>query len=257
MRMKIKLRLVVATMVIALFAGSAWASQKVVVYGDDGYPPYSYRDGRDVKGIYVDILTEAFSKMDGYDVEIQTLPWRRLISELEAGKIMAGFPPYKVAARPWMVYSEPILQENLVVFGLKSKVEGKTKWPEDFYGSKVGLNHGFSYENLLGPEATEAVKGGKMAVEEAMDSPTNLRKLAAGRIDIYVNDQLTDISEFSSGEDPIVVATTIGGQWGYLGFSSENSDFPYADDFRAAFDEVIKEMKDSGRIDEILKDYMK
>lgn len=30
---------IVAVIVLALFAGSAWASQKVVVYGDDGYPP--------------------------------------------------------------------------------------------------------------------------------------------------------------------------------------------------------------------------
>ncbi|SMG26202.1 substrate-binding periplasmic protein [Dethiosulfovibrio salsuginis] len=248
---------IVAVMVLALFAGSAWASQKVVVYGDNGYPPYSYGEGRDVKGIYVDILKEAFSKMEGYDVEIKVLPWKRLMAELESGKIVAGFPPYKVAARPWMVYSEPILQENVVAFGLKSKVEGKNNWPEDFYSSRVGLNHGFSYENLLGHEGSNAVAEGKLTVEEAMDSPTNLRKLVAGRIDVYVNDQLTDISGFSSEEDPIIIAATVGGQWGYLGFSSNNRAFPYADEFRAAFDEVIKEMKDSGRIDEILKNYMK
>nr|WP_321501153.1 transporter substrate-binding domain-containing protein [uncultured Dethiosulfovibrio sp.] len=248
---------IAVVMVLAFFAGSAWASQKVVVYGDDGYPPYSYGEGRDVKGIYVDILKEAFSKMEGYDVEIKVLPWKRLLSELEAGKIMAGFPPYKVASRPWMVYSEPILQENVVVFGLKSKMEGKTKWPEDFYGSRIGLNNGYSYENLLGQDGAKAVAEGKLIVEEAMDSPTNLRKLAAGRVDVYVNDQLTDISEFASGEDPVVLASTVGGQWGYLGFSSNNSSFPYADEFRGTFDEVIKEMKDSGRIDEILKSYMK
>lgn len=248
---------ILVVMVLVLFAGSAWASQKVVVYGDDGYPPYSYGEGREVKGIYVDILKEAFSKMEGYDVEIKVLPWKRLLSKLEAGKIVAGFPPYKVASRPWMVYSEPILQENVVVFGLKSKVEGKTKWPEDFYGLRVGLNHGFSYENLLGHEGAEAVKAGKLTVEEAMDSTTNLRKLVAGRIDIYVNDQLTDISKFASGEDPVVLASTVGGQWGYLGFSSDNSSFPYADDFRAAFDEAIKEMKNSGKIEEILNNYMK
>lgn len=33
--------------------------------------------------------------MEGYDVEIKVLPWQRLISELESGKIVAGFPPYR------------------------------------------------------------------------------------------------------------------------------------------------------------------
>ncbi len=255
--MRKSLNAIIAVIALTLFAGSAIASQKVVVYGDDGYPPYSYRDGREIKGIYVNILREAFSRMDGYEVEIKTLPWKRLLGELEAGKIMAGFPPYKVASRPWMVYSEPILQENVVVFGLKSKVEGKTVWPNDFYGSRVGLNHGFDYENLLGHEGNEAVKEGKLRVEEAMDSPTNLRKLAAGRIDLYVNDQLTDVSQFASEGDPVVIASVIGGQWGYLGFSPKKNSFPYSDDFRATFDKVIKEMRESGRIEQILNNYMK
>ncbi len=195
--------------------------------------------------------------MDGYEVEIKTLPWKRLIGELEAGKIMAGFPPYKVATRPWMIYSEPIIQENVVVFGLKSKVEGKAVWPNDFYGLRVGLNHGFDYENLLGHEGNKAVKEGKLKVEEAMDSPTNLRKLAAGRIDLYVNDQLTDVSQFASEGDPIVIASVIGGQWGYLGFTSKDDLFPYLNDFKAAFNEVIKEMKKSGAIEDFFKKYTK
>lgn len=255
--MKINLSVIIIMAILTLFSGCAMASQKVLVYGDDGYPPYSYVKDNEIRGIYVDILKEAFSRMDGYDVEIHALPWKRLLGEMESGKIMAGFPPYRVASRPWMVYSEPILQENIVVFGLKSKVEGKAVWPDDFYGSRVGINNGFSYENLLGHDGSEAVKGGKLKVEEAMDSPTNLRKLAAGRIDLYVNDQLTDISGFSSGDDPIVIATVIGGQWGYLGFTSKDDLFPYSDDFKAIFNEIIIKMKKSGKLEELLNKYTK
>lgn len=228
---------------------------EVVVYGDDGYPPYSYLKGEEMRGIYVDILREAFELMEGYQVEIKGLPWKRLIRDLEKGKILAGFPPYRSEARPWMVYSEPILEEKVVVFGLKSRMEGRTRWPEDFYGLKVGLNDGFLHDALLGPEAARAVADGQLSVEEAFDSSTNLKKLAIGRIDVYVNDRLTDISDFTSAKDPVVIAADVVGQWGYLGFSSANDDFPYSDHFRRTFDGIIRDMRDSGRIEAIIREY--
>ena len=115
--------------------------QKVVVYGDNGYPPYSYLENDVPKGVYVDILQTAFSRMSDYEVTIEMKPWKRGVHLVKSGKVMALFPPYYSDERTlWMNFSEPILQEQVVVFGKADNLAGKSKWPEDFYNSKIGMN---------------------------------------------------------------------------------------------------------------------
>lgn len=156
-----------------------------------------------------------------------------------------------------MTLSEPILEEKLVVFGKKSKFEGKAKWPDDFSGAKVGLNAGFDHAGLLGDAGAAAEKEGKIKIDEGPDSALNLKKLDMGRVDFYINDQLTDISSVAGGDDPVVIGAEVGGQWGYLGYTQKTDAFPFAKDFQEKFNAVIKEMKESGRIAEIVKSYQK
>lgn len=252
----VKKTIVAIMAIIALLQSPAWSQPiKVTVYGEDEYPPYSYREGRDIKGIYPDILREAFSRMDRYDVDLDTMPWKRMIGELKAGRIFALFAPYWVETRPWMIYSKPILEEKVVVFGLRSKMQGRSRWPEDFYGARVGLTHGYAHEVLLGERGVAALKEGKIKLKNTMDNRTNLMYLLSGKIDLYLNDSLTDMKGQDEAEDPVVIAAEVGTQWGYLGLSSNLDRFPFVQDFKASFNSTIESLKKEGFIDRVIETY--
>jgi len=79
------------------------------------------------------------------------------------------FPPYYAEHREaWTEFSEPILQEQSVVFSKTVKLKGKTKWPEDFYNYIIGLNAGFNPESMAGKEFATAIKMGliKLAMQK-------------------------------------------------------------------------------------------
>lgn len=243
--------LILAVLGLLLFPFSAGAAEKVTIYGDDGYPPYSYLDSatNTPKGIYVEILQRAFAKMPEYEVEIKLYPWKRGLDMIQTGKGLAMFPPYFSEERSsWMDLSEPILAERIMVFGTAEKLKGKSKWPEDFYGSKIGLNAGFNPLSMGGKGFAEAIKEGKLILDEGKDNETCLKKMSAGRSDFYINDQLVDISAFPDIKRSEIEANR---NHGHLGFTKKTDGFPYLADFKTKFDKIIKEMKASGEIDKI------
>ena len=145
-----------------------WSKQQVVIYGDRNYPPYSYLEDGKASGIYVEILTAAFAQMERYEVTISMVPWKRGLDAVKDGKAIALFPPYRTKDRLlWMDLSEPILAEQVVVFGKSENLVGKTQWPEDFFGFKFGLNLGFDHTALGGEKFDEACKSGNISLQEA------------------------------------------------------------------------------------------
>ena len=76
--------------------------------------------------------------MPDYDVTINVMPWKRGLDAVRNGKAAAIFPPYRTEDRlHWMYLSEPILEEQIVVFGKAESFEGKTEWPDDFFWGRT------------------------------------------------------------------------------------------------------------------------
>ncbi len=254
MTFKKSILLLLAAIFILFTQGIGFAKQKVIVVGDTSYPPYSYLEDGQPKGIYVDILKSAFSRMPDYEVEIKMLPWKNGMNSVKTGKHVAIFPPYFTEERvPWMLFSEPILKEEVVVFGKAEKLAGKTQWPKDFYGNKFGLNQGFNPSSMGGDKFANAVKAGKVKLEAVGNNDQNLKKRKAGRIDFYLNDKMIDTSKFSSIKRGVVANLNDG----YLGFTKKDDKFKFIPGFKKQFDEIIKEMKESKEIDNIVQTYLK
>ena len=229
------------------------AKQLVTIYGDDSYPPYSYQENNKPKGIYVEVLKKVFSEMPEYEVTFKMTPWNLGLSCIKRGECLALFPPYyDEDRRPWMLLSEPILKEEVVVFGKIEKLKGKTKWPQDFLGSQIGLNKGFSLDALGGNDFFDACKAGKIIVQEARNNEYNLKKLEKGRIDFYLNDRLIDISKHPSIAQGIVTKTN----YGHLGFTRNDKKFNYLSDFKKQFDSIIIQMKSSKQIEKMIEKYL-
>ncbi len=246
------------------------AETPVTVYCDDNYPPYSYLENGEVKGIYTEILKPAFSRMKAYDVQIEAVPYKRGLYLLRMGRGFALYPPYfRPETRPYIDYSVKILEEKLVVF-LRNSIAEKhrpTIWPGDFYGLTIGKNHGF--EISRDQAYTDAVKAGKLRIEEAASNSANILKLGMSRIDAYVNDRISVLWElnrlkrtgrYDEGGDHemIVEGISLSVEHGHLAFTNRDGGrFAFKADFIKEFNAIIDEMKRTGRIEEIVNAYLK
>jgi len=131
---------VILLCLLAFFLQYSWpsyASQKVVIIGDENYPPYSYLEQEVAKGVYVDILKAVFARLPKYQVTFSMMPWKRGLTYIKQAKRLAIFPPYYwPQSRPYMkAYSEPILLEQVVVTCNQAVLnQQRNNWPTDYYG---------------------------------------------------------------------------------------------------------------------------
>jgi polar amino acid transport system substrate-binding protein len=254
----------------ALCAGAQAADIPVTIYADAGYPPYSYEKDGKPAGLYYEIARAAFNRMHGYKIEVQTVPWKRGMALLRTGTGFALYPPYmNTTDEPWTwPYSLPLYEERVVAVCRKDVLAAKPRkrWPEDFHGLTIGNNAGF----IVGGEAFEkAVRSGQLRMEEGKDSETNIVKLGLKRIDCYINDrvsiqwtlnQLKAQGRYNEGSThaEIAEATVIAVEQGFLGYTDrDNGKYTYKTDFAKQFDNAIYQMKRTGEIDSIARNFFK
>ncbi|WP_317204118.1 substrate-binding periplasmic protein [Janthinobacterium sp.] len=250
----------------ALAGAAAAAPVDVTIYADDHYPPYSYLDNGRLTGIYTLIVQRALERLPGYRVQLLPVPWKRGVLMLEKGQAFALYPPYfRPAERPFMKYSEAMLTEQLVVFcnaGL-ARMRALKVWPDDYSGLRIGMNAGFL---AGGREFDAAVKAGRLSVDAVHGSRANLLKLLRGRIDCYVNDRLSILWELehikkeglmAASYLPLVETVELGAEQGFLGYTELSPEhFPFRADFVQKFNAVLREMKRSGEIKEMVTRFL-
>lgn len=235
----------------------------VIIYADENYPPYSYVEAGELKGIYTDIIEEASKRVEGYDIELKSIPWKRGLSLIEDGGAFALYPPYfRPTERPWMDYSIPILEETIVILANKYRIRDEKYWLEQLKTMKIGQNRGFEMLSAL----SELLDINSLDIEEAPGTKENLLKLGRGRIDIYVNDRISmlwtlkklrEIGDYKENYVELEVWKIISKEFGHIGYTQKNiSTFNYKKDFKNKMDKALKEMKVEGKIEEIVFKYI-
>jgi polar amino acid transport system substrate-binding protein len=245
----------------------AAADIPVTIYADAGYQPYSYADKHgEAAGLYTEIVKVAFSRMKGYRIKIKPVPWKRGMSMIQNGTAFALYPPYmnlKEEPGTWP-YSLPLFEEIVVAVCTREVArKARPHWPEDFYGLTIGNNAGFL---VGGDKFNDAVKAGKIKMEDAADTRTNILKLGMKRIDCYINDRisirLTQNELVREGKLPAatlaVESAVIARERGFLGFTDRDQGrFPFKTDFVKQFDAVVYDMLRNGEVERIAHDFFK
>jgi polar amino acid transport system substrate-binding protein len=260
-----------ALLATLLFAGvpiaGGAADIPVTIYADAGYQPYSYADKHgEPAGLYHEIVKVAFARMQGYQITIKTVPWKRGMAMLKDGSAFALYPPYmnlKEEPFTWP-YSLPLFEEIVVAVCTREvAARRRPRWPEDFYGLTIGNNSGFL---VGGDKFVNAVKSGQIKVEEASDTRTNILKLGLRRTDCYINDRISirltedqlvregKLAPTRAGVEMAVIAT----EQGFLGFTDrDQGKFPHKTDFLKQFNAIIYDMKRNGEIDAIARKFFR
>lgn len=230
----------------------ASAVQMIELAGDKSYPPYSYSEDGIAKGVYVEILTAAFNNIPDYDVNFNMMAWKRAIEYTKRGKMVGFFPPYYNKKRAqWTIFSEPILGETTVVFAKEGTLKIKKQYPGDFYGLTVCMNRGFSNLSLGGKKFADAVENKKIKLISGNDNKACLSRVARGMADFYINDQLIDTAKFPLIKRGMKTKENLG----HVGFTLKAKKYPFIKDLQKQFNQMIKQMKKSGEIDQIIKKY--
>lgn len=144
------------------------------------YPPYSSSNIKN-NGILVQIIKESYKAVGNEKVKIIFEPWYRALENTKKGKYHGVFTLwYKKSRVLHFAYSDPIINDRLIVFMLKKKNIILNK-RQDLYNYKLGTVIGYGY-----PEWFIQMK---LNVEEnAYDGP-NFQKLLHNRIDIVIAEE--------------------------------------------------------------------
>jgi polar amino acid transport system substrate-binding protein len=161
------------------FATTAFA-EKVVVYGDEAYPPVIYLDQGKIKGILPEIFAR-LSKDTGDTYELILVPWKRAMQESMHEK--GGITNFSLTRERANLYdfSEPIYTDSLQLVVLKGH-EFAFKDALDLKGKIVGGNAGASF----GEKIDQAITDGVFVMERDPHRLSRMLKLLHGRMDVAI-----------------------------------------------------------------------
>ncbi|WP_434632000.1 substrate-binding periplasmic protein [Chromobacterium sp. CV08] len=169
---------------VALFASPVEAAPRLkITLSNQEWPPYMGQD-LPYDGILSRLVKEAFAR-GGVDVTYRYYPNNRTLQSARNGQVDGsfGWAPTPERKRD-LLYTQPVLSARMVFFQRKDHRLEWSRWA-DLKGARVGVTVGNFYSDEFDTEAHR----GLMAVDSAPDDLINLRKLLAGRIDLFPIDQ--------------------------------------------------------------------
>lgn len=239
------------SLISTLICTTAFAGDTILLVQDNAYPPFMLeQDGKSV-GIIADIVAEAASRIDGdYDVKVESVPWQRALAMVESGDAQGILGTYyRPEARPWIgVYSEPVTLERVVVLCRDGLDVSGFAYPADFAGLTFGNNAGFK---TPGDAFFAMVDSGDIKLDETKTTEQNLQKLAAGRIDCYVQEELSaQMAANAEGVTGFSVGGEVSVEKSMIGY---NHEWATGDNmaFIEAMNAAIKDVKADGTADKI------
>jgi polar amino acid transport system substrate-binding protein len=150
------------------------------------YPPYT-SEALPGSGATTRLVVEVFREA-GIRTTVEFLPWKRVETTLQMGKAFGAFPYGETAERRAQYHfsDQLYLVRNAVAYcPANPRTPGPPPFgrPEDLAGYRVGV--------IAGSFAEPRLKAAGVEFEESLTVEMGLRKLKAGRIDYYIDDQAT------------------------------------------------------------------
>ncbi len=169
---------------VALLAIPVEAAPRLkITLSNQEWPPYMGQE-LPYDGILSRLVKEAFAR-GGVDVAYRYYPNNRTLQSARNGQVDGSFGWAPTAERKRdLLYTLPVLSARMVFFQRKERPLAWSRWSE-LQGARVGITVG----NFYSDDFDAQVKNGTLTVDNAPDDLINLRKLIAGRIDLFPIDQ--------------------------------------------------------------------
>lgn len=240
------------------FCSACFAKEKVIIFGDDNYAPYSYlRPDGQAGGIYPKILEAVFQLMPDFEVQIELVPWGRAMRALEQGEVFAVFPPYfyPESVRPFIGhYSSTLLTEYVSLFCREAiAAQNKPHWPSDYFGLTIGITQGYG---MGGEDFYKTVASDRILLTETQSNWHSLMMLSDNRIDCIIQERLSILEQLLKLEaqaswhgQPIHEVQRLAKHTAHLAFAARHwQAYPYYDHFITQFEQALLELRTSGEL---------
>ncbi|MFJ9991763.1 substrate-binding periplasmic protein [Pseudomonas putida] len=171
---------------LLLLSLQAYAAQPVRYCDYPVYPPVSWSDGKQVRGLAPTVVRELFARL-GLEVEIVVLGnWKRCLLDAAEGRVDVVLAYSSDQRDQGMRFSRvPVLREEVAVF-VNRKRPVRFERLDDLAGYRGGLLFGESY----GPSFDRFVAR-HQNIEWVSSSQQNFGKLIRGRIDFVIQERRT------------------------------------------------------------------
>jgi polar amino acid transport system substrate-binding protein len=218
------------------------------------YHPWT---GKNLKfnGFVNHVIAEAF-KRKGYTVKFIYLPWKRGVIETKHGNYSALSYVYLSKDREKEFYlSDPISEEKIVFFHLKSNPIKDWETLDDLNTYKFGATRGYTYTK----EFWQAAESKRINVDITDSDRQNFKKLFAGRIDIFPSGLVNGYSvlqkEFDVSKSHLMSyhPKPLSKTTGHLAFTRSRKS---SEDIRQAFNQGLAELKQEGVYNLFLADLL-
>jgi polar amino acid transport system substrate-binding protein len=224
-------KLIVVLVVLAFVVGASPLMASSLKIGS--YPIPKMVESKD-KGVFVD-LTKEVAKRAGVSFELELAPPPRTVESFSKGMIDGFFPALDVLISGPVAKSAPIYTK--VDFAFFKKGATNLKTIAELEGKKVGITRGYPYDAAL-------MSNKKIIFDPADDDVTNMKKLAAGRIDAFVVEEKSGLEALKkSGETTITYDSgkPLSKQAVYYAFKKSADGQKAADGFSKALEEMKKD----------------
>ena len=222
------------------------SSGKVIMATNAEFEPFEYKDGNDIVGIDPEIAQKIADKL-GVELEITDIAFDSCIPAINSGK--ADFVAAGMTAtderRKNVDFSDPYYNAGqAIIVPVDSDITKK----EDLEGKKVGVQTGTTGDSYCTNEDGKSeVKVGEVSrYQKGMDAVSDLMN---GRIDAVVIDNFPAQKLAEKNPDKIKVLDDP------LTTEEYAIACPKGSELVDTINEVLKEMKDSGELDEIISKY--
>lgn len=171
---------------LMLLASNVQAADKIRYCDYPVYPPISWSDGKQVRGLAPSVVRQLFGQL-GYEVEIVVLGnWKRCLLDVAEGRVDVVLA-YSTAQREQsMLFSRvPVLREEVALF-INRQHPVKFEQLQDLAHYRGGLLFGESYGL-----AFDRMVAQHNNIEWVASSRQNFGKLIRGRIDFITQERRT------------------------------------------------------------------
>lgn len=220
---------------------------KIIMVTNAEFEPFEFKDGDDIVGIDVDIA-KAIADELGVELEISDIAFASTIPALQSGKadfIAAGMSITEERQKSVDFTDNYFDASQAIIVPVDSDISGR----EDLNGKTVGVQTGTTGDTYCTNEdgSSDVTVGEVKRYEKGVDAAQDV---IAGRIDAEVIDNFVADKLVEKNPDKIKKLDEALTEEQYA------MALPKGSELTAKFNEILKKLADSGKLDEIESKYI-
>jgi polar amino acid transport system substrate-binding protein len=241
-------RLFLTAVVLLLLIAGLEAQSKKVTAAADPWPPF-IDDKSSTQGLSLEIIRAAMTTQ-GYQVEMQFLPWARAEASVKSGEIDIVPDVWMTEERSANLLFSEAYTANQVKFIKKKGDSYEFTGMASLAGKNIGVVRGYGYSDAFN-------KAANFKRDEAVDTITCIKKMLAGRIDLTLDDQIAVASVIKKTEPKLLdeidfTKNSLSVNKLYIASGLKN---PRSKEIIDAFNKGLAIIKGNGKLSEILNNY--